>query len=46
MKDAKEYTKKTAKELNILTRLYQLYAIFVLFRPFIALFYNYRVIGS
>lgn len=46
MKDAKEYTKKTAKELNIWTRLYQLYAIFVLFRPFVSLFYKYKISGQ
>lgn len=40
------YTRKYAKDFNILTRLYQLYAINILYRPFAALFYKFKFSGK
>ena len=43
----KDYAKKIAKDFNILTWLYQLYALRILFIPFIALpFYKFKLSGN
>ena len=42
----KNYTKKLAKDFNILTRLYQLYALHVLFLPVVHTFYKFKVEGQ
>ncbi len=43
----RNYTKKTAKDFNILTRLYQFYALRILFIPLIAFpFYNFKLSGN
>ncbi len=43
----RNYTKKTAKDFNILTRLYQIYALRVLFIPLLATpFYRFRLSGN
>ncbi len=40
----KDYTGKTGKDFNILTRLYQIYALRILFIPLIAsIFYNFKL---
>ena len=41
----KNYTRKYAKDFNILTRLYQLYALYILFFPLSRLFYKVKVEG-
>lgn len=40
---AKNYTKKVAKDFNILTRLYQFYALYVLFLPMVNTFYKFKI---
>ncbi|MCD8024487.1 MAG: 1-acyl-sn-glycerol-3-phosphate acyltransferase [Candidatus Gastranaerophilales bacterium] len=43
----RDYNKKAAKDFNILTWLYQIYALRVLFIPFIALpFYKFKLSGN
>lgn len=42
-KKAKNYTRKYAKDFNILTKLYQVYALYVLFLPFSFLFYSIKI---
>lgn len=43
----KDFAGKTAKDFNILTVLYQFYALRILFIPFIAnLFYNFKITGN
>lgn len=45
--DYKKYSNKKAKDFNILTYLYQFYALFVVFLPFFALpFYNFEIKGN
>lgn len=45
--DHKNYTKKVAKDFNLFTWLYQLYALRVLFIPFIAVpFYRFKISGN
>ncbi len=45
--DYKKYTKKTAKDFNFLTRAYQIYSLWVIFKPFIFYpFYNFKFIGD
>ncbi len=39
-RDRKNYAKKNARDFNILTRLYQFYALYILFLPFSFLFYS------
>ena len=41
----KNYTRKYAKDFNILTRLYQLYALYILFFPAYHLFYKIKIEG-
>jgi|GEM_PF-234715 len=41
-KPKKNYTRKYAKDFNFLTRLYQYYAIFVVFRPLTWVFYKIK----
>lgn len=38
----KNYARKYAKDFNILTRLYQYYAVFVIFKPLTAFFYKIK----
>ena len=43
----KNYTKKNASDFNILTRIYQIYALRILFIPLIAFpFYNFKISGN
>ena len=45
--DYKLYTKKGVKDFNILTYLYQIYALFVVFIPFfVAPFYKFELVGN
>ncbi len=42
-KPKKNYAKKTARDFNILTKLYQFYALYILFIPFSFLFYSIKL---
>ena len=45
--DYKKYTKKEAKDFNFFTRAYQLYSLWVVFKPFVFWpFYNFKFIGD
>jgi len=46
MMEKKNYARKYAKDFNILTRLYQLYAIFCLFVPIASIFYSIKYFGK
>ncbi len=39
----RNYTRKYAKDFNIFTKLYQIYALFILFIPFTSLFYSLKL---
>ena len=41
--DRKNYSKKHARDFNILTRLYQFYALYIVFLPFSCLFYRIKL---
>ncbi len=41
-KTKKNYAKKQARDFNIFTKLYQIYALYVVFLPFSSLFYNIK----
>lgn len=45
-KPKKNYSRKYAKDFNILTRLYQLYAVFVIFVPLTFIFYKFNFSGK
>lgn len=42
----KKYARKCAKDFNFLTRLYQLYALRIIFIPFASLFYKFKISGN
>ena len=42
----KKYVRKCAKDFNFLTRLYQLYALRIIFIPFASLFYKFKISGN
>lgn len=44
-KPKKNYARKYARDFNFFTRLYQLYAIFIIFKPLTCLFYNFKIEG-
>lgn len=43
LESKKNYTRKHAKDFNILTKLYQFYALYMLFLPFSFLFYSIKL---